>query len=322
MIQRLLQFDAIKLFAIFLVCYGHCIQHLIAIEPYKNMGYMFIYSFHMPLFMMLSGYFSYKSMESSYRAFISKNVIRLIVPCISWSLIICFIRILFHEDLDVLTLNSDLWFLKSLFICLVLTKLVFQEKGNRRWIVLVFTLLISQVFPYYRLCYMYPAFLLGCLIAFQKSILKDVPFLLCSLVTYILMIVLFLDENFFDTHKITKIPELGGVTAVVISRLIVIITGLSGAVFFITFANQIEVRWRESICKYGRYTLGVYLFQTIFIEHLLPFLCKPIEATQQLLYLVIFPLICILTIVIGSFLQEKMSNISSVAKLFYGKYKS
>lgn len=58
--ERLVYFDLLKLFAIYLVIIGHCVQYLLPTRPYDEPLYVYIYSFHMPLFMMISGFFSYK----------------------------------------------------------------------------------------------------------------------------------------------------------------------------------------------------------------------------------------------------------------------
>ena len=51
--------DIIKGVAIFLMLWGHCIQYCIArsgLDFYENNVFRFIYTFHMPLFMLVSGY--------------------------------------------------------------------------------------------------------------------------------------------------------------------------------------------------------------------------------------------------------------------------
>ena len=55
--QRLLYIDALKGFTILLVVLGHVLQVRYDID---NLLYRYIHSFHMPLFMFLSGYVSYK----------------------------------------------------------------------------------------------------------------------------------------------------------------------------------------------------------------------------------------------------------------------
>ena len=56
--ERLLFADLLKVLAIYLVLWGHCVQQFFTTSPLENDVYVYIYSFHMPLFMVLSGYFS------------------------------------------------------------------------------------------------------------------------------------------------------------------------------------------------------------------------------------------------------------------------
>lgn len=78
-------FDVVKLIAIFLVLWGHCVQSMLSSDPYKDMVYIYIYSFHMPLFMILSGYFSFNSLNSKIML---KGIInrfkQLIIPTLFW----------------------------------------------------------------------------------------------------------------------------------------------------------------------------------------------------------------------------------------------
>lgn len=58
--DRVLYLDLLKCFAIFLVIWGHSIQYFKSTAYFDEPIYRIIYSFHMPLFMALSGYFSEK----------------------------------------------------------------------------------------------------------------------------------------------------------------------------------------------------------------------------------------------------------------------
>ena len=61
--------DILKCFAIFLVLYGHSIQYLTPQHFENCILFKFIYSFHMPLFAMISGYFSFPSMNLNIKIF-------------------------------------------------------------------------------------------------------------------------------------------------------------------------------------------------------------------------------------------------------------
>lgn len=73
-------FDALKFFAIFLVLWGHAIQHLVSTEYYDEPIYRIIYSFHMPLFMTIVGYFSTNSNGNSIRSTLMKKFRQLLLP--------------------------------------------------------------------------------------------------------------------------------------------------------------------------------------------------------------------------------------------------
>ena len=65
--SRNVKADVIRGFAIITVIIGHCIQQGNGLEYYNNSlywfnkMYQFIYSFHMPLFMLLAGWFAFYS---------------------------------------------------------------------------------------------------------------------------------------------------------------------------------------------------------------------------------------------------------------------
>ena len=117
---RLPYFDVLKLFAIFLVLWGHCIQYFLSSQYSDEPVYRYIYSFHMPLFMMISGYFSASSMKLRFTELITKKSRQLLLPCVSWAIIFTIIASTRTNQLFINTLTSSLiygfWFLKSCFI--------------------------------------------------------------------------------------------------------------------------------------------------------------------------------------------------------------
>ena len=87
--ERKVEFDFIKCFAIFLVLCGHSLMHFSDADHMTNLLYQFITSFHMPLFMAVAGYFSYRSMQLSFKIFLQKKFWQLIYPCLSFGFIYC-----------------------------------------------------------------------------------------------------------------------------------------------------------------------------------------------------------------------------------------
>ena len=83
--KRILYFDALKFFAIWLVVLGHYLQEIDcgSVGSYTN---QVIYTFHMPLFIMISGFFAQKG-EPSFRNLIIKKTTTLLLPVIIWTAI-------------------------------------------------------------------------------------------------------------------------------------------------------------------------------------------------------------------------------------------
>lgn len=87
--RRLIWADMLKCFAIFLVLWGHSIQHLTPSGFMDNPVFRLIYSFHMPLFMIISGYFASGIIKKSWKNLLVKKSLQLVVPTIIPTIICC-----------------------------------------------------------------------------------------------------------------------------------------------------------------------------------------------------------------------------------------
>lgn len=113
--NRILWVDALKAFAITIVVLGHCLQAIDA----TSILYKYIYAFHMPLFMAISGYCSYKASVSFEN--IKKRFLQLVIPFFAWPVVWYVVKMDFSGVADyylTLPLNPDtgLWFLYILFL--------------------------------------------------------------------------------------------------------------------------------------------------------------------------------------------------------------
>lgn len=78
MIQRDYSFDYLKGILIFLVVLGHCPAFLLTpqgaeFDRWSDPMFVFIYSFHMPLFMLTTGFFFSKKKNSTLRDITQTN---------------------------------------------------------------------------------------------------------------------------------------------------------------------------------------------------------------------------------------------------------
>lgn len=98
--QRTPFFDIVKGISIFLVILGHCIQYGSGTQVltrelfFNNIWFRAVYSFHMPLFMLISGYlFGNSCRKHSWRSNLLAKVNGLEVPIVAWGTINFFIDV-------------------------------------------------------------------------------------------------------------------------------------------------------------------------------------------------------------------------------------
>ncbi len=141
--HRKIFFDILKGLAIYLVVQGHTIEFCSGSLYAKNnlsvnnLYFIFIYSFHMPLFMMISGYFfTYSIQNKSTIEILKSRLISLLLPIFSWNFLIIFIHSIVHyihhtyilhenDSLNIITLITNyiytcvhsLWFLWAILWC-------------------------------------------------------------------------------------------------------------------------------------------------------------------------------------------------------------
>lgn len=110
--QRILWLDNLKGLLIIMVVLGHCIQHTLP-DYADNVVFRYIYSFHMMLFMFVSGYACYRTrVEWSLWG---KRAKQLLLPFLVWSLVTCAIRGEFQLGEMILYPEKSFWFLWVLF---------------------------------------------------------------------------------------------------------------------------------------------------------------------------------------------------------------
>lgn len=112
--KRDISLDILKGFLIILVVLGHAIQDSTDFE--ESYLWNFIYSFHMPLFIMVSGYLTKNKSLNFYG--IEKRFKQLVVPYIVWSFFLILKRGDYLYELENIILYPDnsYWFLYVLFI--------------------------------------------------------------------------------------------------------------------------------------------------------------------------------------------------------------
>lgn len=145
--QRILSVDFLKFISIFWVVWCHVIEGMVQDNFWENSVHHVIYSFHMPLFMLLSGYFSYSSLNKNWKDIFFSKFYQLILPTFCFYVIQEFILYSLSFTLRIPHTYEPpfnaFWFLKCLFLCYIILFLSVKFK------ILGISVILLTLFPYF-----------------------------------------------------------------------------------------------------------------------------------------------------------------------------
>lgn len=282
--------DLAKGVLMFLVTLGHTVQGFIGGGGYgdffMNHLFRFIYSFHMPAFMTISGfffYFSYKKRKG--RAMIIHKILTILLPVISWNALgylFLYIPGNIHKmtSLEAIIKSmlsyATLWFLVSVFLNSVLV-VAFMEVDRRihmKWIHRSVLILIGVLFLFFfpygeQYIFMIPYFIAGYMLAERKITLSDPKISKVEIAVSILFMVMlyfYTKEDYIYTTGIYVLRSEKQIWIDIYRWAI----GASGTVFFLLcvklFNRLKKSTWlRDVLIRGGRNTLVIYAIQTLVL---------------------------------------------------------
>lgn len=289
-IKRDLFFDIVKCLAIFLVIWGHVIQQSCMLDnPNEDLIFCWIYSFHMPLFMGVCGYFLSKSIKK-YEClddFVHNKLYSRIASLVRPMFVFAFIKIslMIYFDRGCINIGYQffrqahrIWFLGDLVINTVLLVSVAKIcSGEFKKDVKLFILLMPlSAIPYIGYgelgLFMYPFFVIGFCInhydfCYKKTIELQYVVLLYILSFVIFNMVSFLPQNFtLDFSKYTMVQ-------VFVIDSLKYIMGLTGGYVSLSLCHVYYKKANHNklfdhIVSSGQHTLEIYLFNIIILEML------------------------------------------------------
>lgn len=186
--KRYVYWDSLKFILIFLVVYAHTISPYKADSPFNMHIYNFIYMFHMPLFIFISGRFSHFYEKKKY----IKGIWRLFETFIVFQIVFTIISLVRGEgslQKYLTTPNWILWYLLSLVFWRLMVYLTPKSWLRHPKTVLIVSLYISLVAGYIPIGYMFavhrtlsflPFFVLGYYSSelYFSSYIKRIPLII------------------------------------------------------------------------------------------------------------------------------------------------
>lgn len=277
--KRIYLFDNIRAILIFLVVFGHFIEPLIISNRSILIIYAIIYSFHMPLFALVSGYFSKLPTKKEIFNLLKIFFVFEIIYGITSGLLL----LLFSNNMEVffssasstglismiINLFSPIWLLWYL-LALIFWKLLLVIFGkNKKMIIvaLIITILIGFVelngrfLTYQRMFGMFPFFLIGYYANYDILLkLKASRYSILNLILSIILLIITVpkvigvDVQLFyyaDSYSQFNLEAI----MIVIYRIGILLTALSVCLSIVCYMPNKKLFFSEL----GSNTIGIYL---------------------------------------------------------------
>lgn len=268
-------FDNAKLFLMILVVFGHFLQPFVNDHPLYNDLYYFIFTFHMPAFILISGYFAKSGPKPLLRL-----VKKLLLPYIFFQLVYSgYYTLIGLQDsfsLDLGIPQWSLWFLLSLFCWNVFLHLTNKFSVRQVLVGSVIMALLVGYFPIFdrylaiqRTVTFFPYFMIGHVI--PESWIEKIKMYSKKWIAFLLFggLFLFIQANdmmnkywVFGSkpyEEYLKQPLLGGP-----QRLLFFAAGLIGITAFLLLVPK----ERHFFSNWGKNTLTVYLLHGFLVKGL------------------------------------------------------
>ena len=327
--------------AIFLMLLGHCIQYCCGgqFDFFENEIFKIIYAFHMPLFMLISGYlFFFSARKRELPELIEYKVKSLLYPILMCSVF----NLIVTKGISILRGNyngilggtslTDLWFLWSVIACSIAMGFAVKitKKAILNCLLVAFGFIFISILPCWEMnVYMYPYFIAGYLYAGNREKLGKIFHLsgAISLAAFIAMLPFFKREHYIYTSGI-----LGGGC---FSENIKINffrwgIGLFGSIAAVWICKLVHLVLTEKLkCfveKMGEYSLAMYALSVSFLSFLLPKIANrfyfyiPINLNSFIwLYNLIFMPILAIVYSFSLLLLIKLLKKMKIYRLIFGK---
>ena len=324
-------FDIVRGFAIILVVMGHVIQcgmgepYFINERYYENSLFKIIYSFHMPLFMLVSGYFFAIAISQKSSVDIVKRRIKsLLIPVLVWTLIPFVVFLL--EDApraEIFSLQlvrwyinlakGNLWFLWAVFynslIVLLINRFLKDSVLVYLW-VLILVLFIPDAIIMATYKYMYLYFVVAYL--FKKNAWSEYLGVISAKNRIFLIVTVVLSFGIlFKFYNYASYIYTSGVyilrdnpwmqIKINIQRWLI---GMAGSILVLVLLKYMsEKKWLakgEKLLAYiGRHSMGVYIVNVYFSNYILIRLTKNIHFSYAMVLLeTVFSIVICLAIAV------------------------
>lgn len=272
--------DIVKGLLIFLVVFGHSIQYVkygyFSGGCFSHPIFKAIYLFHMPLFALVSGYFSVSSISRRGARQIVRSAIHLLVPCLTM-VALANGKEIYHFVKGASTLHlsfadpfCSLWFLICIFECCVFMCILLSRASwwwRLFWSVFPIALAVfSPVLPLASgFVFLYPFYLIGAYLYGRGWNGKNVWVFILSTALFAGVYIIF-KPTYFEYYSPLNIDHHDWASW--LAAFMRLAGGISGCLFFLCLVRRFRFLGRVKVIQdIGKYTLAIYVLQSIFFDY-------------------------------------------------------
>ena len=272
--------DFLRGIAIFLMLWGYCIQFCSGgqFDHYDNVMFKTIYAFHMPFFMLISGYlFYYSSCRRGLTSLVEHRAKSMLYPILMCSIlnflltngVVFLIR---RKELGELSLGG-LWFLWSVLAVSVVAALAVKvtKRPALQGLLLTAGIVAVAVFPCReKNVFMYPYFVIGYLYSRNEERLKKfLPYFgAAGLAGFIVMRFFYRKEHYIYVSGIFGGETLTDSLKIDLFRWGIGLCGSVAAVWLFSLLYQLlKGRFCAGVERLGKDSLAVYALSTSLLSY-------------------------------------------------------
>ena len=316
---RNLYFDILKGIAIILVVVGHAGYNS------ETVLWHFIYSFHMPLFMIISGWFFYYSFKKRTPIeIIKRRFTQLIIPTLFFS---CFFWLIKYPSADqpngIVSFYAvyirTLWFLQACFYSTLLFlsgRFIKNEKYAVLYYFLLFIILLltPDIARTAGDKFLFPCFCVGYYlhkINYQKIVRHRNIILIVFLCAYIILLYFFKAEYAFYSSGVSLINDEYSVPQMLfinVYRLIIGVVGSFSLMLLVRmFYRKFVLSVKTVLSRLGQQTMGIYITSELLLFLLIKIVTPP--ADINIIWIITYSIVML---VLSYYLTVLFKNLKAI----------
>lgn len=340
--ERNLYIDIVKGLCIILVIIGHCIQYgsgnkyLEDNTFFNNPFFIFIYSFHMPLFMLISGYlFAYSINNKKWNKVLITKINQLIIPLFAWSFISLIITISKSipqgtgESLNIIWIIKKIlsnfiygpWFLWAIWWCslaIIIVKTFLKDSKIIYILITIITFILPDILNLSLYKFMWPFFLLAYMFNTYdwknklKPLYNNKFFIIAVSITFVILLIFFKNDYYIYISGYTLLNK--NILYQLFINIYRFAIGISGSISILYLLYAIEKIMpnilKEGFAYIGKNTMGIYIISSIIFTEFLPLIIGSLNGINYFYILIETLSILLVSIILTLILKKfKITNI-------------